>query len=255
MQSSQPSRTAISTRSLKMAEPDTLKPIPNSLSSSSPLSPSVPHDGGNINELANASELDILNRARMVLTNNQASDFNKAIGTSRELKLNTPAYQDAQKDIERWSQIILDIAEGRARTGDFSGAIAAAQLVPRDRVILYRTAIQKIQFWENLQKQQQVNQDVIANAKKLIDPEQASSYAKAIALLRQISPSQPNYIEARQFMNNWNQKIYFLAISRAAQREIRQAIESAKLIEPDAYLYKDAQKAIAKWHLELGEKD
>ncbi|NJK48986.1 hypothetical protein HC931_13115 [Candidatus Gracilibacteria bacterium] len=56
-------------------------------------------------------------------------------------------------------------------------------------------------------------------------------------------------------MNNWNQKIYFLAISRAAQREIRQAIESAKLIEPDAYLYKDAQKAIAKWHLELGEKD
>ncbi|NJM88801.1 MAG: peptidase C14 [Hydrococcus sp. RU_2_2] len=255
LQSSQPSRTAISTRSLKMAEPDTLKPIPNSLSSSSPLSPSVPHDGGNINELANASELDILNRARMVLTNNQASDFNKAIGTSRELKLNTPAYQDAQKDIERWSQIILDIAEGRARTGDFSGAIAAAQLVPRDRVILYRTAIQKIQFWENLQKQQQVNQDVIANAKKLIDPEQASSYAKAIALLRQISPSQPNYIEARQFMNNWNQKIYFLAISRAAQREIRQAIESAKLIEPDAYLYKDAQKAIAKWHLELGEKD
>ncbi|MCU0532490.1 MAG: caspase family protein [Hydrococcus sp. Prado102] len=244
LQTDRPIPTAIPNRSPKLLEPDTLKQKPNPLSSPLPLS--VP---------PYASEQDILNRARMVLKNNQASDFNKAIGTSRELKLNTPAYQDAQKDIERWSQIILDIAEGRARTGDFSGAIAAAQLVPRDRAILYQTALQKIQLWENLQKQQNVNQDVIATAKKLIDPEQASSYAKAIALVRQIHPSQPNYIEARQFMNNWNQKIYFLAISRAAQREIRQAIATAKLIEPDSYLYRDAQKAIAQWHLELGEKD
>jgi Caspase domain len=242
LQSSQPTQTAISNRSPKLLEPDTLKQIPNP-----PLTAS--------DELTNASEQDILNRARMVLKNNQASDFNKAIGISRELNLNTPAYQDAQKDIDRWSQIILDIAEGRARTGDFTGAIAAAQLVPRDRVILYQTALQKIQLWENLQKQQNVNQDVIATARKLIDPEQASSYAKAIALLRQIRPSQPNYLEARQFMNNWNQKIYFLAITRAARREIRQAIETAKLIEPDAYLYRDAQRAIAQWHLELGEKD
>jgi hypothetical protein len=201
--------------------------------------------------IANSIEQDILNRAKTFLKTNQASDFNKAIGAARQLQPEAFFEQDAQADIDRWSQIILDIAQGRAQMGDFSRAIAAAKLVPRDRVILYETARQKIQLWEGLQAQQQANQVLIAQAKALINPSQASTYNQAIALLRQIPPEHPGYLEARQFINNWSQKIYFLAISRAAKGNIKQAIETAKLIPLDSPLYEDVQRAIAKWQQQI----
>ncbi|AFY76436.1 hypothetical protein Ple7327_1021 [Pleurocapsa sp. PCC 7327] len=193
------------------------------------------------------SEQEILNRATIFLKANQASDFNRAIGSVRQLKPGEPFYQQARADIDRWSQIILDIAEGRARTGDFQRAIAAAELVPRDRASLSQTARQKIRLWETLQKQQQATKAAIETARKLINPSQAATYSRAIALLRQIPPEQPGYMEARQFMNNWSQKIYFLAISHAAEGNLRQAIETAQFIPSDTHLYQDAQKAIARW--------
>ncbi|OKH21433.1 hypothetical protein NIES593_15675 [Hydrococcus rivularis NIES-593] len=193
------------------------------------------------------SEQEILNRATIFLKANQASDFNRAIGSVRQLKPGDPFYQQARADIDRWSQIILDIAEGRARTGDFQRAIAAAELVPRDRASLSQTARQKIRLWETLQKQQQATKAAIETARKLINPSQAATYSRAIALLRQIPPEQPGYMETRQFMNNWSQKIYFLAISHAAEGNLGQAIETAQFIPSDTHLYQDAQKAIARW--------
>lgn len=88
---------------------------------------------------------------------------------------------------------------------------------------------------------------VIEAAKGLIRPNRAASYSRAIAFLGQISPNRPGYLEARQFVNNWSQKIYFLALSSAAQDDLSQAIEIAQLIPSDTPLYEDAQKAIARW--------
>ena len=200
-------------------------------------------------------EQDILNRARIKLKNNQASDFNRAIGSARQSSLENVLNRQAESDIERWSQIILDIAEGRARTGDFSSAIAAAELVPRDRATLYQTARQKIQLWKTLLEQQQVNQSLIETAKELIDPSQAFTYNQAIAILSQITPEQPTYQESRQFINNWSQKIYFLAISRATEGKFDRAIETAKLIPTHTPLYEDAQKAIARWQQKISQEN
>jgi hypothetical protein len=200
-------------------------------------------------------EQDILNRARIKLKNNQASDFNRAIGSARQSSLENVLNRQAESDIERWSQIILDIAEGRARTGDFSSAIAAAELVPRDRATLYQTARQKIQLWKTLLEQQQVNQSLIETAKELIDPSQAFTYNQAIAILSQITPEQPTYQESRQFINNWSQKIYFLAISRATEGKFDRAIETAKLIPSHTPLYEDAQKAIARWQQKISQEN
>jgi hypothetical protein len=205
-------------------------------------------------EAGSEIERDILNRATIFLKTNQASDFNRAIGSVRQLKPGEPLYRDARADIDRWSQIILDIAEGRARTGDFQSAIAAAELVPRDRASLSQTARQKIRLWETLQEQQEATKAAIETARKLINPSQAATYSRAIALLRQIPPEQPGYWEAREFMNNWSQKIYFLAISHAAEGNIRQAIETAQFIPPDTHLYQDAQKAISRWKQKSRER-
>jgi hypothetical protein len=198
-------------------------------------------------------EQDILNRARISLKANQASDFIRAISMARQLTPNTPIYQDAQIDIDRWSQTILDIAEGRARTGNFPGAIEAARLVPPDLVQDRQVARQKIELWQDLQLKQDANQALIDAARRAIDPTDATSYSNAIAFLRQIPPLQPNYWKAREFMNFWSQKIYFLALDSAAEGDYQQAIATAQLISDDMLLYKDAQKAIARW--EEGDKN
>jgi hypothetical protein len=200
------------------------------------------------------AEEDVLNRARILLGANQASDFNRAIARARQLQPGMPFYQEAQADIDRWSKIILDIAEGRARMGDFRGAIAAAELVPRDRATFSATATHKIHRWQQLQQQQQMNRALIQTARMSIDPKRVITYNRAIAIVRQIPSTQPDYLEARKFMNKWSQRIYFRALSQAAEGEIGQAVETAKLIPADTPLYNDANKAIARWQQEYSRK-
>ncbi|MGL5081775.1 MAG: caspase family protein, partial [Microcoleaceae cyanobacterium] len=71
-----------------------------------------------------------LNRAKANLQESSASNLNQAIAQAQQILPNDPLYLQAQQDIERWSQAILDIAEGRAAQNNFAEAIAAAQLVP-----------------------------------------------------------------------------------------------------------------------------
>ena len=51
---------------------------------------------------------------RIYLQDSQASTFNRAIRQARTIEPDSPFYQQAQADIIRWSQVILDIAQGRA---------------------------------------------------------------------------------------------------------------------------------------------
>lgn len=83
-------------------------------------------------EVINSGDRELVEQAKAALVANQASDFNRAIGSLRQLKPN-PSAENTQTEILRWSQTILDIAEGRAKIEDFSGAIAAAELVPSDQ--------------------------------------------------------------------------------------------------------------------------
>jgi len=96
---------------------------------------------------ATESSTEILNEARSLIKPTLASDASKAIDRARTIPPSDPLYAQAQQDIDRWSRNILDIARQRAAQKQFQQAIAAAQLVPKDRPEVYAEAQKAIQQW------------------------------------------------------------------------------------------------------------
>ena len=188
-----------------------------------------------------------LDQAKHLLRPNQATLFHQAIIQTRNIKSSDPLYQQAQKDIRRWNEVILDLAEGRADKGYYESAIAAAQLVTSDSPSVYAKAQQTIEQLQLLSKQQQQNQGIIQAAKQQIKPYQATSYSRAIATLRQIPPAQPEYPEAQLLIDQFSRTIYLMAQSRAARGDIQLAIQTAANVPAGTSSSEEAKKAIAKW--------
>ena len=128
----------------------------------------------------------------------------------------------------------------------FEEAIAAANLVPKNQPI-HEEAQQLIARWRGAAKQQQTNRNIIQGARKLIQPGQASSYNKAIDLVRQIPAGQPGSAEAKQLTNQWSQSILTLAQSRASEGAFAQAIQTASLVPNNTPAYPKAKAAIEQW--------
>lgn len=188
-----------------------------------------------------------LEQAKHLLRPNQATLFHQAIIQARNIKSSDPLYQQAQKDIKRWNEVILDLAEGRAQKGYYGSAIAAAQLVTPDSPSVYAKAQQTIEQLQLLSKQQQQNQGIIQAAKQQIQPNQATSYSRAIANLRQIPPAQPEYAEAQLLIDQFSRTIYLMAQSRAARGDFQLAIQTAANVPVGTSSSEAAKKAIAKW--------
>ena len=186
---------------------------------------------------------NILNSARQIIQPTSASMFNDAIEQARQVPPEDPYYEQAQADIQRWGRVILDLAEGRAASGDINGAIAAARLVPEDQLELSTLANQRIQGWE----QQITNQTLISQAQNLLQPGQASSYNNAARTLEQIEPGQPNYEAAQDRIQQWGEDILAIARSRAAQGDLGGAIAAARLVPDKTPAYDQAQEEIQRW--------
>jgi hypothetical protein len=236
-------RDAFSRKPIIETPAATNSPQPISNNPSQPLGTSSPTSQQRRLQ-ANKTTLD---QAKRLIKPNQASLFNKAIIQARQVKLGDPLYQQAQQNIQRWSGVILDIAEGRAAAGNLVAAIAAAQLVPKDDPSSYAKAQQSINQWKVLSLQWQNNKSIIQTAKQQIVANQASSYSRAITTVRQISPGQPAYAEAQQLITQWSRTIYLIAHSRAARGQLQEAIQTASLIPTGTPSSEAAQKAIAKW--------
>ena len=189
----------------------------------------------------------LLAEARRQIQPVSASVFNDAIETARQVPPGDPYYEQAQADIDRWSQIILDLAEGRAATGNVNGAIAAAQLVPTDRPAIYRQAQENIARWQ----QQSSNQRLIQQAQGSLQPGQASSFQKAIAQLQQITPDQPEYQTARDRIVQWSEDILVIARARAAQSRFSEAIAAAQLVPNTTPTHEQAQTEIQWWQSQI----
>lgn len=192
-----------------------------------------------------------LNQARSLIRFNQASSFNRAINEARQIRPGQAAYEQAQQDIDRWSRVMLDLAEGRAREGNYRDAIAAARLIPDIRQDVYATAQQRITQWQQQQELAQKNQALIEAAQELPRRGQASSYNDAIRQLSIIQPDQPQYAAARRLIEQWSQRIFEIASSRAAQGRLESAIAAATLIPENTPAYNPAQTKIADWRQRL----
>ncbi|MFQ4136866.1 caspase family protein [Nodosilinea sp. PGN35] len=184
-----------------------------------------------------------LNQARRLIEPVSASLFNDAIEQARQVPVGDPAYDQAQADIERWSRVILDLAEGRAASGDLEGAISAARLVPEDQGETWGQAQAQIQTWE----QSRVNRQLLQEAQGLLQPDQATSFEAAIAIVQQIPPDYPESAIAQERIDQWSRDILAIARARAAAGQIPGAIAAAGLVPPNTSAYDQAQQEIQQW--------
>ncbi len=184
-----------------------------------------------------------LDEARRLIEPLSASLFNDAIEQARQVPVGDPAYDQAQADIQRWSQVIVDLAEGRAASGDLVGAIAAARLVPEDQAEIWGQAQTQIQRWE----QRRINRQLLQEAQSVLQPDQATSFQAAIALAQQIPPDYPESPIASDRIDQWSRDILAIARARAADGQVPGAISAANLVPPGTSAYEQAQAEIRRW--------
>jgi hypothetical protein len=153
----------------------------------------------------------MINRLRETSPQNQASDFVEGIKKVRQIKVGQPFYQEAQQDIDRWSRVILDMAQGRAgrnngelsvraQAENFNGAIASARLIPGDRPELYNQAQQAVGKWS-----QAILDVALASAAE-------GNLDDAIAAAEMVPPNTPIYPNAQEAIAGWrNQTLPNLA--------------------------------------------
>ncbi|MEH1784636.1 caspase family protein [Nostoc sp.] len=188
----------------------------------------------------------VLDLAKMSLRQTQASDLSMAIATARKIQSGEPLYEQAQENIQIWSQMILDLAEGRAKQRQYASAIAAAQLITKDEAP-YAKAQAAINLWRLEGKQYVSNRTLLDAANALIKSEQASTYNRAIEVAKKVPADQPGFDAAQKSINKWSEKILDLAKRRAAEGERNAAIATAALVPEETAAYEDAQDAIQKW--------
>jgi hypothetical protein len=186
---------------------------------------------------------DVLNTALQQISSLPASSLNDAIEQARQIPTGDPNYAQAQEDIQRWSRMILDTAKGRAASGDFDGAIGAAQLVPDDQERVYTEAQAQIQRWQ----QRKTNRQMLQQAQGMLQPDQATTFKEAIELVQQIPQDYPEYAIAQERIDQWSQDILVIARARAAAGDIPAAIAAAERVPPDTSAYEQALQQIQQW--------
>ena len=173
----------------------------------------------------------------------QASPLSAAIAQARNLKPNDPGHNTRKQNIERWGTTIFEIAQSRADRGQWLMAIAAARLVPPELDAVKDRADRSIQWWT----QAQVNEQIIAAARKTIEPNQVSSYWRAIERLRSIKTGQPFDETARAQIETWAADMVTIARQRAAKGQTASAIQAAQLVPRQTIAYTDARRELKRW--------
>ncbi|MBF2076433.1 MAG: caspase family protein [Synechococcales cyanobacterium C42_A2020_086] len=175
-------------------------------------------------ELINKAKT-VLIRSRQATAENQASDFVDAIKIARLIKPDQPLYQEAQQNIDRWSRIIMDMAQGRAEranesstpvaANNYSAAIGTARLVPTDRPKVYEQAQQAIALWSQMILD-------LANARAA-----AGDLDLAIQVAELVPPNTPSHAAAQEAIAGWrNQPIPEASSQSAMPLSAQAAAES-----------------------------
>jgi Caspase domain len=171
----------------------------------------------------------MINRIRETSQQNQASDFVEGIKKVRQIKPGQPFYQEAQQDIDRWSRVILDMAQGRAgrnngelsvraKAENFNGAIASARLIPQDRPDLYAQAQKAVDNWS-----QAILDLALASAAE-------ENLDEAIAAAELVPPNTPVYPDAQEAIAGWRNQTLPEPVAPPAPSELA-PIEPAPIEE------------------------
>ena len=188
----------------------------------------------------------LLSLAKMSLKKDQATDLNQAITIARQIKPGEAMYEEAQENIQIWSLMIFNLAEGRAKRGEYGTAIAAAKLISKDNLLYSKVQI-ALKKWQLQAQEYFTNKNLLDAAKLLIKNRQASTYNRAIAVATKISAGELGYENAQKSIARWSEKILDIAHKRANRGQLKNAIQTATLVPENAPIYKKAQDAIKQW--------
>lgn len=189
------------------------------------------------NQLLEQTNRELINKAktmlirpRQMMAENQASDLVEAIKVARLIKPDQPLYQEAQQGIDRWSRIMMDMAQGRAErsnsasvldaASNYNMAISAARLVPGDQPKVKEQAQQAITLWSQMILD-------LAN-------EQAAKgdLDLAIQIGEQVPPNTPIYAQALESIANWrNQPLPQQTVEEVAPTEANQEEEEFEVTD------------------------
>lgn len=226
----------------------TAKSSDNNLTILKQEKPSVKsNETGTTTPTAPATAEELMEQSKVLLKDISASGFSKAIALAAQIPDGDPQFEQAQANIEQWSQTILDIAEGRAQSQNLQGAVDAVKLIPDANQKIYQQGQEKLKEWEAQLAVVKNNQEILSQAKALIKPGQASTYSDAIGKVEQIPADQPGYAEAQKLIDQWSNEILAIAQSRAQKKQYSLAIEAAQLVPENSPTHAAAQKAIAEW--------
>jgi hypothetical protein len=125
------------------------RPVSQGLASAPAISPGSPSALDRVR-----ADLD---RSIATIPSTQVSAFSAAIEQAHQIPASDPLHAQAQQDIDRWSRVILSVAEQRAGQSNggsrwravrnYRSAIDAAELVPRDRPVLHARSQRLIALW------------------------------------------------------------------------------------------------------------
>ena len=221
------------------AAPPTVQPTiqPSAIANASP--------GNTLNR--QQSNQAILENARGLLQSDRVAQFAQAIKAASQVPAGEPLYDQAQADISRWSIVIMDMAHGRAKAGDWTGAIATAQILPPVNQKVYKDAQIWINRWQQSIQQRDANLQQIQKARRLLRPNQATTYRQAIDTIKSIPSGQPAYELVQELTNNWTAEIWQIAQRRANNGDFSGAIAAANLLPENTPIFTQAQPIISLW--------
>ena len=224
-----------------------VKPLPSNYERVEKQQPAKPQvNNSNSQETIQA----MLELEKMSLDANQTSDLSKAIATAKNIQRGEANYQQARKNIQVWSGMILDLAKNRAENMEYSNAIKAAGAITEQEPN-YQEAQKAIKQWEIESKKYLSNKILVEAAQALIKPSQASTYNRAIEVAKRVPKSEPGYVIAQQSINRWSLEILQLAKNRANNKQYSSAIATATLAPEDTAAYAEAQQLIKQWQKQV----
>lgn len=203
------------------------------------------------NQIQRIEDRPILNAANRLANQGR---LEAAIDKASEIGSNRALYSQARQKISQWrneiqrieDRPILAEASRLANQGRLEAAIAKASEIASNRA-LYSEAQQRIRSWRNTLKAR----ESIQQAQDIAQRRTADSLLQAIQTIAPARNSDQYRNQAQRLTDEWSKRIYAIAIRRADENNLENAIQIAQRIPSQSGIYQEVRAKIQQWQDDL----
>ena len=197
-----------------------------------------------------------LQKARALAKTGDLEKLEEAFAIAREIDLKTTAWTEAQPDINKWAERVMQYSFQKWEEEDIDAAIEVIQLVPPD-IALTAEAKDLLSFGHA--------QRLAKDSSEALRPSYMQIYglAEAIEAVQRISPTSPFYQEAQESLEEWRQRLadirklhYANTLAQIGQRKTYEmAIAEAQTITQERPQRVQAQTLVSHWRKEIQRQE